>query len=113
MRVKIAKWGNSSAVRIPKQVMEKAGLKEGDEIEVETVGSLVKFSPIVKRYTIEELFAEAQKSGPLEVPPLIDFGPPVGLERWPDEDWSDIAPTDEEMGIVRDAAGRRSRPGSR
>ncbi|HZB87389.1 MAG TPA: AbrB/MazE/SpoVT family DNA-binding domain-containing protein [Terracidiphilus sp.] len=29
--MKVAKWGNSLAVRIPAEVAEKAGLKEGDE----------------------------------------------------------------------------------
>ena len=30
----IVKWGNSLAVRIPKPVAEKAGMQEGDPIEV-------------------------------------------------------------------------------
>lgn len=29
--MKLAKWGNSLAIRIPAEVAEKAGLKEGDE----------------------------------------------------------------------------------
>ncbi|MET1110053.1 MAG: AbrB/MazE/SpoVT family DNA-binding domain-containing protein [Allosphingosinicella sp.] len=33
--MKIAKWGNSLAVRIPKDVAEALGLSEGDEVEIE------------------------------------------------------------------------------
>lgn len=29
--MKVAKWGNSLAIRIPVEIAEKAGLKEGDE----------------------------------------------------------------------------------
>jgi antitoxin MazE len=34
MGVKVAKWGNSLGVRIPKDVVESLGLKEGDEMEI-------------------------------------------------------------------------------
>jgi antitoxin MazE len=30
----VAKWGNSLAVRLPKAVVERLGLKPGDEIEI-------------------------------------------------------------------------------
>lgn len=32
--MRVSKWGNSLAVRIPKEVAEALGLKEGDSIEV-------------------------------------------------------------------------------
>jgi antitoxin MazE len=32
--MKVAKWGNSLAIRFPKTVVEVLDLKEGDEIEV-------------------------------------------------------------------------------
>ncbi len=32
--MKVAKWGNSLAVRLPADVVEALGLKEGDEIEL-------------------------------------------------------------------------------
>ncbi len=35
MKAQMAKWGNSLAVRIPKAVVEKARLKEGDSLEIE------------------------------------------------------------------------------
>ena len=35
LNMKIAKWGNSLAVRIPKDVAEELGLAEGDDVEIE------------------------------------------------------------------------------
>ncbi len=32
--MKIAKWGNSLAVRLPKEVVEELGLKENDEVRL-------------------------------------------------------------------------------
>ncbi len=32
--MQVAKWGNSLAVRLPKQLVEKLGLKEGDDIKI-------------------------------------------------------------------------------
>jgi antitoxin MazE len=31
--VQISKWGNSLAVRLPKETVDKLGLKEGDELK--------------------------------------------------------------------------------
>jgi antitoxin MazE len=33
--MKVAKWGNSLAIRIPAEVVEKLGLKEGDEVQLQ------------------------------------------------------------------------------
>jgi len=35
MNTQMVKWGNSLAVRIPKPVVEEAGMKEGDSLEIE------------------------------------------------------------------------------
>ena len=34
MRLKVAKWGNSLAVRLPAKLVSELGLSEGDEIEI-------------------------------------------------------------------------------
>jgi antitoxin MazE len=35
MRLQLARWGNSLAIRLPAEYLRKAGLSEGDEIEAE------------------------------------------------------------------------------
>ena len=37
--MRVAKWGNSLAVRLPQVVIEALKLKEGDDIEITVVGS--------------------------------------------------------------------------
>lgn len=37
MKVQIGRWGNSLAVRLPKGVVERLKLKEGDEIDTSVI----------------------------------------------------------------------------
>jgi antitoxin MazE len=37
--MRVAKWGNSLAVRLPRAVVEALRLKEGDSIEIHVAGS--------------------------------------------------------------------------
>ena len=37
MKMQIGRWGNSLAVRLPKALVERLGLKEGDEIDSDLV----------------------------------------------------------------------------
>jgi antitoxin component of MazEF toxin-antitoxin module len=106
MRGKLAKWGKSTALRLPASALNAAGLSCGDEVEIVARDGVVELRAKWRVPTIAELFGEAEKDGPLEPPEPIDWGLPVGAEII-DDDWSDIAPTDEEMGIS-DAKGRRT-----
>jgi len=36
--MQVAKWGNSLAVRLPKALVDKLGLKEGDQVEISATG---------------------------------------------------------------------------
>lgn len=36
--MQVSKWGNSLAIRLPSSVVEKLGLHEGDDIEIEIAG---------------------------------------------------------------------------
>ena len=37
--MQVSKWGNSLAVRLPANVVDVLGLKEGDDIEIEVAGA--------------------------------------------------------------------------
>jgi antitoxin MazE len=37
--MRVAKWGNSLAVRLPRAVVEALELREGDEVEIAVTGS--------------------------------------------------------------------------
>lgn len=55
--MKVAKWGNSLAVRIPADVAAKLGLKEGDDIDLRpgTIGGLELLLQESRRKRVERL----------------------------------------------------------
>jgi antitoxin MazE len=57
--MRVAKWGNSLAVRLPRPVVDALGLKEGDEIEVEVVGA--RRLEVGKAPDARELLAELRR----------------------------------------------------
>jgi len=77
MTTKVAAWGNSLGVRIPKSLLEKVQLGAGDPIDIECVdGKIVISSP--EHETLEEMMKRA-KPGRHKL--LLDFEP-VGREVW-------------------------------
>jgi antitoxin MazE len=59
MKAQMVKWGNSLAVRIPKPVVEKARLKEGDSLEVEAAAEgLVELRRPAKVPTLARLVSQ-------------------------------------------------------
>ncbi|MBO6637315.1 MAG: AbrB/MazE/SpoVT family DNA-binding domain-containing protein [Roseitalea sp.] len=89
-RVQISKWGNSSAIRLPKAVLEQLGLKAGDAVTVAVEGGKAVIEPAragkVYIPPIEELIAEADRIGWDKEPETIDWGPDVGSEIIDDDD---------------------------
>lgn len=86
MRVRLARWGNSLAVRIPKDVVESAGLVEGQELDAEARDGGVALRSLRKRYTLDELLAGMSPGA--QPPELLDWGPDRGSEVLPDDDYS-------------------------
>jgi antitoxin MazE len=80
MTTRLAKWGNSLAVRIPKTVAESARLKEGDHLAlaVNKDGSLV-IRPTRRKYSLDEL---VNRITPANRHSETDWGEPVGNEIW-------------------------------
>ena len=57
--MRVAKWGNSLAIRLPQPVVEALGLKEGDSVEVQVVGS--RSLEVGKAASPKELLARLRK----------------------------------------------------
>jgi antitoxin MazE len=78
---KIQKWGNSQGIRIPKQLLAIASLRENDEVELiaEYGQIIIKRLRKDKSYTIRELFADYKTES---TPAEVEWGPPVGREVW-------------------------------
>lgn len=82
MRVKVAKWGNSLGVRLPKAAAEAAGLEAGTELDVTVEGADVRLKRRVRipYYRLEDLLAEMDRLGPDNEPETVEWGPDRGAE---------------------------------
>lgn len=82
MMAKIQKWGNSQGVRIPKQLLAIASIKQDDEVEL-----IAEYDKIIirrarkkeKKYTIQELFTDYKTK---HIPEEVEWGQPMGREEW-------------------------------
>jgi len=80
MRMKVQKWGDSLAVRIPKALAEAAGLEVSSEVELRVENGCLKiYPPRAPRHTLEALVAQITPENRHEE---WDIGPPVGKEIW-------------------------------
>ena len=79
----VSKWGNSLAVRIPKQLAIKAGIEEGSEVELKASGHAIVIARrprnAKRRYSLEEL-TEGITAENLHS--VIEWGKPLGKEVW-------------------------------
>jgi antitoxin MazE len=57
--MRVAKWGNSLAVRLPQPVVELLGLKEGDSVEIHVMGA--RSFEVGKTPSVHELLARLRK----------------------------------------------------
>ncbi|HML05081.1 MAG TPA: AbrB/MazE/SpoVT family DNA-binding domain-containing protein [Methanobacterium sp.] len=79
MITKLQKWGNSQGVRIPKEILSKISISEGDSVDVSYEGNVIIIKRIqpLKRYSLEELF----KNNEVQVEEEY-WGSPEGKEEW-------------------------------
>jgi antitoxin MazE len=76
MHVRVRKWGNSLAVRIPKSLAEDVEVKEGTVLNLAvSEGKLVATAVKKKRLSLEQLLAKVNTKN---LHDEIDFGSPVG-----------------------------------
>jgi antitoxin MazE len=77
---KVQRWGNSQGVRLPKSVLDLAGIDVGDNVEIEVSDQTIVVTRVARpKYDLAELVTR--------IPPdykaaEVDFGPPVGKEAW-------------------------------
>jgi antitoxin MazE len=80
MHVRVQKWGNSLAVRIPKPLAEDAEVKEGTIANLAVSEGMVVATPVHKRkWSLQRLLAKVNKKN---LYAEVDFGPSVGREIW-------------------------------
>ena len=83
MTTTINRWGNSSAIRIPRHILTKANFEVGTDVEITSPkeGEIV-LRAVRKRKTLQQIFAEANYDGEFIQSEEIDWGAPQGEEIW-------------------------------
>ncbi len=80
MRLRIQKWGNSLALRIPKPFAEEARVEQGSIVDLTVIeGKLVAAAVCREEWTLAHLLAGVT---PTNLHGESDFGPPLGREVW-------------------------------
>jgi antitoxin MazE len=84
MKIRLAKWGNSLAVRIPAAFAKEIGASEGKRAEITVENGALVIRPATRgkqrrRYTLEDLMRGMTKEN---VHPETEWGPPRGKEVW-------------------------------
>jgi antitoxin MazE len=82
MRARIIRIGNSRGIRIPKAILEEAGLSDEVELEVVEEGLMVR-AIVPSRQGWEDRFRAMSEAGDDE---LVDAGP-VEASAWDEEEW--------------------------
>ena len=78
MIVQIKPWGNSQGIRLSKEVLQMAGFRNDEYLEVRFVDDGIVLSKSFKHRTLEERAEEF--GGKLGVYEEMNFGEPVGRE---------------------------------
>jgi len=79
-RTAVAKWGNAPAIRIPKSVMQRANMREGDAVDFEVQGAgVIVVRAARSQPTLEDLVARIT---PKNRHRETDWGKPRGNEGW-------------------------------
>lgn len=80
MLATVSKWGNSRALRIPKQLAMESGIDFGSKVELILKDGQLRIVPLKEpHYSLEELVAQITPENRHEE---WDTGPPVGKEVW-------------------------------
>jgi antitoxin MazE len=78
MRTHIAKWGNSLAVRLRRDLADRIGLEVGAPVEIEVEGGTLVLRPAGPHYALADLLAGMSPEAMREA---FDWGPDLGRER--------------------------------
>jgi antitoxin MazE len=91
MKVTVAKWGNSVAVRLPKGISEELGLQVGKQLDLTVERGEIRLRTCrgkSSRQLLAEMMAEARRLGPDFEPETVDWGPDRGSEIITDDDFA-------------------------
>ena len=77
MQVQVSRWGNSLALRIPKDIAIRVGLRDGARVDIEAEGDRIIIAPARPRYILADLL---KGMTPEAMRDAFDWGPDKGRE---------------------------------
>jgi antitoxin MazE len=80
MQIQVKSWGNSQGIRLPKEILQDAGIALNETLEVTVTNGVITLAKIFKHKTLEERAAEFD--GKLNLDGEYDWGDSVGREVW-------------------------------
>lgn len=77
--LRLRKWGNSNAIRLPKAMLQQVGFEDDTLIEVEVIDNKIVLQQAKKKQSIHDLF-KGYEGGSFQSE-LVEFEP-LGNEQW-------------------------------
>ena len=80
MNIKLHKWGNSLALRIPKAFADTANIKKESIVNMSLIDGKIIITPVFEsEYKLEDLLAKITEEN---IHKECDTGKPAGKEKW-------------------------------
>jgi len=80
MEIRVKKWGNSLALRIPKPLAVEVGLEDSSPVELSLMDGRLVITPVVEpELSLATLLAQVTEEN---LHGEVDTGPAVGGEVW-------------------------------
>ena len=80
MQAQVKAWGNSQGIRIPREVLQEAGISIDEILDIKVKNGVIILEKKFKHKTLEDRAAEF--GGNLNLDGEFDWGEPVGREEW-------------------------------
>ncbi len=80
MQTQVKEWGNSQGIRLPKEVLNSAGIAINEVLDITVSNGVITLVKQFRHKTLEERAAEFD--GELMLDGEYDWGKPVGREVW-------------------------------
>lgn len=80
MQTQVKAWGNSQGIRIPREILQNAGILLNEVLEISATNGVITLSKTFQHKTLEERAAEF--GGNLNLDGEYDWGGPIGREVW-------------------------------
>lgn len=80
MQTQVKAWGNSQGIRIPKEILQDAGIALEEILDISVTNGVITLVKAFRHKTLEE--RAAVYGGKLNLDGEYDWGEPVGREGW-------------------------------